>query len=691
MDHIDNLRERFEAVEPQMNVMRAQTRAGTRRLRKQPLPRRATFLLIAGLMVALWCAVLSGRHAGAQGGAERSPLSQMQQRLLSGFASFTLNPSAVVSPRPLSLEQGDLALPLGQAALAVSGLDPTNPANYTPGPNGDCGLKTGSNVKVNQNCLSLSDSDLPGRGQAQNETSIAQDPNAPHHLVAAFNDYRRGDGNCGVAWSMNGGETWHDSTVPSGFVRGKAFGGVERQYFQAAGDPAVAWDTQGNAYLLCMMFMRGMPPTNNPDQSSALYVFRSTGNFGASWNFPGRPVAERDDTAGTGTTLLDKPLMTVDNTSGSPFQDRLYVTWTDFAADGSVYIFGAYSADYGETFSAPVLVSSNSPLCGNTFGLPTPRGHCNLNQFSQPFTGPDGALYVVWANFNNVVSGSDNRNQILLAKSTDGGRSFGAPVKVADYYDLPDCVTYQGQNPGRACVPEKGPGTNSFFRASNYPSGAVDPARPQRLVVAFGSYINPHSKESNGCLPNGFSPATGQNRYTGVKTPGACNNDILVSVSVNGGASFTGTTTDPRALTSATPTPAQATTDQWFQWIAFTQAGRLAISYYDRQYGNDETTGFSDVSLSGSENLTQFGVTRVTSSSMPPPTQLSGLFWGDYTGLTALDKAHPSWSDTRNPELFLCPGTGVPGEPPAVCFGSASNAEVANDQDVYTDAVNVPH
>jgi hypothetical protein len=175
-----------------------------------------------------------------------------------------------------------------------------------------------------------------------------------------------------------------------------------------------------------------------------------------------------------------------------------------------------------------------------------------------------------------------------------------------------------------------------------------------------------------------------------VKTPGACNNDILVSVSTNGGASFTGTTTDPRALTSATPTPAQATTNQWFQWLAFTQAGRLAISYYDRQYGDDETTGFSDFSLSGSDDLTQFGVKRVTSSSMPPPTQFGGLFWGDYTGLTALDKAHPIWSDTRNPELFLCPGTGVPGVPPAVCLGSASNAEVANDQDVYTDAVSVP-
>ena len=99
------------------------------------------------------------------------------------------------------------------------------------------------------------------------------------------------------------------------------------------------------------------------------------------------------------------------------------------------------------------------------------RARCNENQFSDPFTGPDGALYVTWSNFNNAVTGTDNRNQVLLARSTDGGATFGAPVKVSDYYDLPDCDTYQGDgaDPGRACVPEKGTSTNSVFRATNYP------------------------------------------------------------------------------------------------------------------------------------------------------------------------------------------------------------------------------
>jgi hypothetical protein len=382
----------------------------------------------------------------------------------------------------------------------------------------------------------------------------------------------------------------------------------------------------------------------------------------------------------------------VDNHKGSPFQDRIYVTWTEFRSTGSAYIFESFSNDYGETFSGPHLVSINAPvLCPNTFGAGTELGNCNENQFSQPFTGPDGELYVVYDNFNNALKAGDNRNQVLISKSTDGGNTFVGPIKVSDYYDLPDCATYQGgKDAGRACVPEKGPSTNSYFRAVNYPTGAVNPTNPHQVVVTFGSYINVHSNETNGCVPTGVNPATGNNLYTGVKTPGACNNDILESVSNNGGVTFTGTTTDPRILTTVNQDPGQATTDQWWQWEAFTQNGKLAVSYYDRQYGHDETTGFSDVSLSGSGDLVNFGVKRVTSSSMPPPTEFDGVFFGDYSGLSAVNDAHPLWMDTRDPDLFLCPGTGTPTTPPAICTGSASNASIANDQDIFTSNEGVP-
>lgn len=616
------------------------------------LPLVATLALVGVLQFSALRA-----HADTEG-ADPTPL---QEKLFSGFITTELSKSSGT-------------------------LHTTSPKNYFPNGDDGCSLRLHNDVKVNQNCLNIADPTLQGRSQAQNETSIAQDPFHTDHLVASYNDYRRGDGTCGTSYSRDGGHNWTDSTAPNGFTSGAPFG-VAREYWQAGGDTSVAWDTKGNAYLSCQVFERGFPTTNNHDQSSAFLVFRSTGNFGASWNFPGRYVAVVDNPGPGQVPLLDKQLITVDNHVGSPFQDRVYVTWTLFAADGTANIYEAFSADYGETFSAPHLVSGSSSLCPNSVG---PSGNCDANQFSQPFTGPDGALYVTWANFNNAFTAPDNRNQMLLAKSTDGGNTFSAPVKVADYYDLPDCATYQGgKDAGRACVPEKGSTTNSFFRATNYPSGAVNPKHPSQVVVTFGSYINKHSKESNGCAPAGFS-VFGNNDYTGVKTAGACNNDILVSVSNNGGGTFTGTTTDPRALTTVTGSGAD-TTDQFWQWAAFTRGGVLATSYYDRRYGTDETTGFSDISLSGSEDLSTFGSRRVTGASMAPPTEFGGVFFGDYAGLAAAaDDAHPFWSDTRDPDLFLCPGTGVPGVPPALCTGTATNAALANDQDVFTAELDIP-
>jgi hypothetical protein len=519
---------------------------------------------------------------------------------------------------------------------------------------------------------------------------VAADPNNPAHLVSSYNDYRRGDGTCGVSYSLNGGRTWADATTPNGFARGD-FVGKAREYWQASGDTSVGWDTKGNAYLSCQVFNRGSAVSPNPDQSSAFYVYRSTHTNGASFNFPGRPVTTHNDTAGAGTFLLDKQLLTVDNHPGSRFADRIYVTWTTFAADGTAYIYEAHSADYGESFSAPVLVSRDSGLCGNSFGLPIPQGRCNQNQYSQPFTAPDGTLYVAYSNFNNTVSGADNRNQVLLARSTDGGASFTAPVKATDYYDLPDCDTYQGAgaDPFRACVPEKGASTDSVFRATNYPIGAVDPTNPNRIVVTIGSYISRDSNEANGCTPAGFA-ANGINTYTGVKI-GGCNNDILYGVSTNRGGSFSGTSIDPRLLPVVTTGKKQASTDQYFQNAAFTAQGTFVVSYYDRSYGTDNTTGYSDITVSATHDKVNFAHKRVTSSSMPPPTQFSGQFYGDYAGLdVTASTAYPIWSDTRTVDEFLCPGTGTPGTPPAVCAGSAPNAPIANDQDIYLAGVAIP-
>src|SRR5579884_2742176 len=152
-----------------------------------------------------------------------------------------------------------------------------------------------------------------------------------------------------------------------------------------------------------------------------------------------------------------------------------------------------------------------------------------------------------------------------LSKSTDGGNTFTGPIKVSGCYDLPDCATYQGGPPfGRAYVPKKGPTANSVFRATTYPTGAVNPTYPNQVVVIFGLYFNQHANEATGGAPSAFNPTTGANLYTGVQTPGARNNDILVSVSNGGGATFTGTTADPCTEPTVTQGAGQVTTDQFW-------------------------------------------------------------------------------------------------------------------------------
>src|SRR2546423_9401651 len=120
-------------------------------------------------------------------------MNDIQDRLLSGFAEFELN----------SKHNGE----------------GTKPTSYFPRGSDSCPTNLSSNIKVNQNCLNLTDPDLQGRGQAQNEESIAADPNQPNHLIASYNDYRRGDGTCGVSYSLDKRRTWNETTGPHSFTR----------------------------------------------------------------------------------------------------------------------------------------------------------------------------------------------------------------------------------------------------------------------------------------------------------------------------------------------------------------------------------------------------------------------------------------------------------------------------------------
>ena len=85
----------------------------------------------------------------------------------------------------------------------------------------------------------------------------------------------------------------------------------------------------------------------------------------------------------------------------------VYLTWEDNSTK-NYDIFLAKSTDYGNTFDSPVDISSNTGQSG------TPQIVVSKNN-----------VYAVW------MDNTSGNYDIIFAKSTDGGKSFGNPVNVS--------------------------------------------------------------------------------------------------------------------------------------------------------------------------------------------------------------------------------------------------------------------
>ena len=83
---------------------------------------------------------------------------------------------------------------------------------------GGCADHSQTNVRANQECTNQAAIGFFGRGQSQNETAVAVNPRNPDNVLISQNDYRFGDGRCGVDWSLDGGHT-KSQLVPLGLRR----------------------------------------------------------------------------------------------------------------------------------------------------------------------------------------------------------------------------------------------------------------------------------------------------------------------------------------------------------------------------------------------------------------------------------------------------------------------------------------
>ncbi len=490
------------------------------------------------------------------------------------------------------------------------------------------------NVRANQDC----------GYRFQSEEWVAVNPTDPNNIVVSQNDSKLSGNHTGVDFSVDGGTHWGDSVLPAGRVTIPAApGGVWS--FDAFSDPAHAFDSQGNLYYTTLGFDFAQ------DGFDGLFVWKSNSCLkGSALHTPGSgscspsfspplsasaiPIRTNFDNVALSD---DKQLMAADTFPTSPFKDNVYVTWTlfDFSCNGGYCqspIMFSKSSDGGSTWSTPKEISGeNEHICkfGNAFNPNLSSHLCNFDQGSYPVVGPDGSINVVYNNCNLPPQPSTFLCQQLFVKSMDGGTTWSTPTRVGldqdtQPFSVPGNELSSGCPLFRQCLPPNG------YRMNDFPSMGVD-AKSGKLAVFWSDFRNggPCATDPSTGLP--AEPCANHN------------NDVFVSVSKGGGATW-----GPTRLATAGGTSAQ-----WQNWGDVGENGALYVGYYDRKYGACERSGCNDITLAKS---TSGGSTwtyqRITTSSMPnltchnDPFQCG--FLGDYMSIQAAGSSVDlTWGDTR--------------------------------------------
>src|SRR5579872_651444 len=217
-----------------------------------------------------------------------------------------------------------------------------------------------------------------------NEPSIALNPLNPQQMVVAYQS------GASVAYSQDGGAHWRLAS------------GTKPRDYRVSGDVSVAFDNSCHAFLCYIAFDKlgtdeywGNKATRN-----GVFIRRSF-DAGKSWERDHIPVIEH--ATQPGIPFEDKPYLVADNTHG-PYAGNLYVGWTKFTAAQSIIVLSR-STDDGKTWSAPMRISTHAGL---------PRDDNGSVEGFSGTVGPDGVLYAVWADGDNIA----------LTSSQDGGKSF---------------------------------------------------------------------------------------------------------------------------------------------------------------------------------------------------------------------------------------------------------------------------
>jgi hypothetical protein len=221
----------------------------------------------------------------------------------------------------------------------------------------------------------------------QHETAVEPDSFAVGgDVVAVFQVGRRmtgGASGIGFATSRDGGRTWTPGIIPFPMAA---------LSLELVSDPTIAYDRVHGVWVASVLGGRVIP--SDPPVITT-NVLAATSSDGVSWT-----------TSVVNPSGGDKNWIVCDNGTSSPHAGRCYVVWTG-AVRGALALVISSSDDGGRTWSTPL-------------GVEQARGLGMM-----PLVRPDGSLVVL------AATGEGGGPRIEAVRSSDGGRTFGAPVRVA--------------------------------------------------------------------------------------------------------------------------------------------------------------------------------------------------------------------------------------------------------------------
>src|SRR2546425_1204349 len=284
----------------------------------------------------------------------------------------------------------------------------------------------GQNVRVSTHDFFPNDSFFSPTGAPdvlqQNEPSIAVHPLNRNLIAVGMNDVRTlaisDDAWQGLAVSTNGGASFDFEALVPGFPGDVSADGVASPVRgnQAASDPWLAFDNVGNLFFAFIAFQRTPPgrPDFDPAETNAIAVAKYVSTpDGVQYR---KTVVVEQGTVGLGRQE-DKEALAVDQHPSSPFNGNIYICWARFTGFQD-HLKVARSTDHGESYT----ISDLGPV--------TNMQGCNVT------TAPNGDVYVGWRTFDNNAGISNPRDSaIFVARSVDGGATFGDPVRVAAFVD----------------------------------------------------------------------------------------------------------------------------------------------------------------------------------------------------------------------------------------------------------------